>query len=142
MDIKDLNGVYELNIKTNAGGAYSHKPITGSICINDGKVSGVDELSVVWCGYVECLNDNEIKYHLTVDPKKAPDTVVIRKENGMMTDEDRDFIGTFKVAKKSDGALMLSSFENMSHNDLSNEYKAVVSLKRVSTDMDDAVCKD
>ena len=142
MDIKDLNGVYELTIKTNAGGAYAEKPITGDICIENGKIRGVDELNVMWCGFVECPEDGHIQYHITVDPKKAPDSVIIRKENDLMTDQHRDFIGTFKIAEKSDGGLMLSSFENMSHNEHSSKYKAVVSLKRTSTNTDCAVCKE
>ena len=141
MKLKDLDGVYELTIKTNAGGAYSERPITGNICIEDGKIRGADELNVMWCGFVECPADGRIKYHLTVDPKKASD-VIIRKADGMMTDQHRDFIGTFKIAQKEDDALMLSSFENMSHDDLSSEYKAIVSLKRTSTNTDCAVCKE
>ncbi len=140
MDIKDLDGVYKLNIKTNAGGAYSHRPIVGDICIENGQVRGLDELSVIWCGYIECNQDGDITYCLTVDPKKASG-VVIRKENGLMTEGFRDFIGKFKLAEKSDGGLMLSSFENMSDNKLSSEYTAVVSLKRVSSNTDCDVCK-
>lgn len=142
MDIKDLNGVYELTIKTNAGGAYSHKPVTGNICIENGTIKGVDELSVMWCGFVECTKNDEIKYHITIDPKKASDMVVVRSESGLMTDEHRSFIGTFKVAEKEGGALMLSSFESMSPDDPSGEYKAIVSLKRISQDTDCAVCKN
>jgi len=142
MDVKNLNGVYELTIKTNAGGAYSHKPITGNICIENGKIKGVDELSVMWCGTVAYTKNDEVKYHITIDPTKAPDMIVVRSENGLMTDEDRNFIGTFKVAEKDDGALMLSSFENMSPDDLSSEYNAIVSLKRTSQDTDCAVCND
>lgn len=141
MDIKNLDGVYKLNIKTNAGGAYSHKPIAGDICIENGQVTGLDELSVMWCGYIECSQSGEITYCLTVDPKKASD-VVIRKENGLMTEGSRDFTGKFKLAEKSDGGLMLSSFENMSNNKLGDEYTAVVSLKRISTNTDCDVCKE
>ena len=38
MNIKDLNGVDELSIKTNAGGVYSEKPITENICIENRKI--------------------------------------------------------------------------------------------------------
>ena len=141
MKLEDLNGVYELSIKTNAGGAYSVKPITGDICIENGQIKGADELNVMWCGSVEAPQDGYLKYHITVDPKKASD-IIIRKEDGMMTDEHRHFTGTFKIAEKEGGALMLSSFENMSPEDLGGEYKAMVSLKRVLTNTDCAICKE
>ena len=141
MDIKDLDGVYKLNIKTNAGGAYSYRPIAGDICIDNGQVRGIDELSVMWSGYIECNQCGDITYCLTVDPKKESD-VVIRKENGLMTEGTRDFIGKFKLAEKNDGAIMLSSFENMSDNPLSDKYTAVVSLQRMSNNTDCGVCKE
>jgi len=119
MELKDLDGVYELTIKTNAGGVYSQKPITGNICIENGNIRGTDELNIMWCGSISDSEDNEhVKYSIIVDPQKAEDAV-IRKDNGLMTDQHRNFIGTFKIAQKGDDDLMLSSFENMSHDALS-----------------------
>lgn len=137
MDIKELDGVYQLSVKTNAGGAYSEKPVTGDICIQNGNIKGLDELSVMWCGYVECADGEHVKYHITIDPAKAPETIITRKRDGMMTDEYQSFEGNFKIAQKEDGSLMLSSFETMAEG----EYNALVSMKRVSQDIECAVCK-
>lgn len=137
MDVKDLDGIYELTIKTNGGGAYSFKPISGNICIENGQIKGIDELNVMWFGTLKYIKENEVKYSITIEPKKAHDTIITRRPDGTMTSKHQNFIGRLSVVKKDDGRALLSTLVS----NKSNEYYAVVSFKRTSLNTDCAICK-
>ncbi|GEM_PF-3098006 len=104
--IDELQGEYDITYATSPPLEHVYEPGIGSAKIQGNKLIGVDALGVIWNATFEIVNDNQLAFKATLDPKGTPETVGLLDKSGVMSREPQDYEGVIKISKSSTETIL------------------------------------
>ena len=110
MDIKELNGDYEVSVVGDGTGVYSQKTVSVQHSIQDGVLIGSDEYGVVHSGTLSMVDDEHVAFSITIDPGENNE-VITTLESGLLTDGAQTIEGVYKISRKA-GEILLTTVED------------------------------
>lgn len=100
LTLEDLNGKYRVTTISDYQGPVPMKS-DGVTEIRNGRTHRVDAAGVEWSTQIEILNEGEVKFVSTADPRGAKKDFLLTKESGELTQEPVVYSTILKVARKN-----------------------------------------
>lgn len=111
LNLKDLDGKYRVTTISDYKGPVPMKG-DGITEIKDGQTERIDAAGCKWSTRLTVLNDDEVRFESTADPKDAAADFLLTTESGVLTNDPVTYTTTLKVARK-DNKIRLSG--NIQH---------------------------
>ncbi|WP_435640952.1 hypothetical protein [Micavibrio aeruginosavorus] len=109
MDIKELDGHYQVSVKGHGKGVYSQKTVGAHHTIENGSITGTDEYGVLHSGSLTAIDDDHVAFTIRIDPLENKE-IITTLENGLLSDGAQTIKGTYTISRK-DGQILLTAME-------------------------------
>jgi hypothetical protein len=111
MDIKELDGDYQVSVKGHGKGVYSQKTVSAHHTIENGTITGSDEYGVLHSGSLTPIDDSHVAFTIRIDPLENKE-IITTLENGLLSDGPQIIKGTYTISRKDDKILLTTMEEH------------------------------